>query len=165
MLIENLKRIIQIALLFAVQILFLNHIHLSGYGTPLVYAALLVYFPAGCGRVGVLFWSFVLGTMVDMFSGTPGLSAASLLVAAFVQPRLLQTLMPKDAIEDMHPTYTTMGSWNHIRYFTTLLLIHHFLYFLLQSFSFYNLVDLSLSASISFGLSWMVIAITELMRK
>ncbi|MBQ0048799.1 MAG: rod shape-determining protein MreD [Bacteroidales bacterium] len=165
MLIENFKRIMQMALLFAVQILFMNHIHLAGYGTPLVYAALLVYFPAGSGRVGVLLWSFVLATLVDMFSGTPGLSAASLLVAAFFQPKLLQRLMPKDAIEDMHPTYATMGRWNHIRYFTMLLFIHHFLFFLLQSFSFYNLVDLSLSASISFGLSWMVIAITELMRK
>lgn len=165
MLIENLRRIMQMALLLALQILFMNHFHVAGYGTPLVYVALLLYFPAGWGRFGVLVWAFAMGTLVDMFSGTPGLSAASLLVSALVQPGLLVSLMPKDAVEDMHPTYATMGVWNQLRYMSTLLLIHHSCYFLLQSFSFYNIVDLGLSAGISFAVSWLVIAITEMMRK
>lgn len=148
----------------ALQVLVMNHIHFMGYGSPLVYGALLVYIPVNGNRVLTLLWAFLMGFLVDTFSGTPGLSSASITLAAMVQPVLLKAQTPKDALEDMTPNYRTMGTWNHIRYFTVLLFIHHAAYHLLESFSFFNIQDLLISAGISFGLSWLIIAVLELFR-
>lgn len=150
--------------LCALQVLVMNHIHFMGYGTPLVYVALLLYVPVNANRVLTLLWAFLAGFLVDMLSGTPGLSSASLTLTAMVQPVLLKAQTPKDALEDMKPNYGTMGVWNHIRYFTVLLLVHHVAYHLLEAFSFFNIQDLLISGGISFGLSWLIIALLELFR-
>ncbi len=164
MVIENFRRFLQLLGLLALQVLLMNHIHLLGYGSPLVYVALLLYFPLGSSRVGTLVWAFAMGLMVDMFSNTPGLSSASLTLTAMIQPVWLRYLTPKDALEDMSPNYRTMGKWNHIRYLTLLLAVHHVTYFLLESFSFYNISDLGASLFSSYLLSWMVIVVLETLR-
>lgn len=164
MIIENIKRFWQLILLLALQVLLMNHIHIMGYGSPLVYVALLLYFPVNSNRIVTLLWAFALGALVDMFSNTPGLSAAAMTFVAFLQPNWLKMWTPKDSLEDMTPNYRTMGVWNHLRYLTVILLFHHVTYFLLESFSFYNLPDLGMAAGISFGLSWASIVVLETLR-
>lgn len=157
-------RLLQVLALGIIQVLLFNHIHFMGYGTPLVYVALLLYIPSDANRTATLIWAFLLGTLMDMFANTAGISAASLTLAAMVQPSLLKASLPKDALEDMVPNYHTMGMWNHMRYFTVLLLIHHVFYFALESFSFFNLTDLAISAGTSFASSWLIIALMETLR-
>lgn len=164
MLIEGAKRFVQLVVLLVVQVLLMNHIHFFGYGTPLVYVALLLYMPSSWGRVASLGWGFCMGFLVDMFSNTPGMSAGSMTMAAMAQPVLLKAFLPKDALEDMTPNYHSMGVWNHLRYLTLILVIHHVMYFLLQSMSFYNLYDLALAGGISFGLSWLIVVVMETLR-
>ena len=151
MIIEILKRIWQIFLLLVLQVFLMNHIHIMGYGSPLVCVALL--------------WAFLLGFLVDVFSSTPGLSAASMTLVAFLQPGWLRLWVPKDSPEDFLPDFRTMGTWNHLRYLTILLLLHHGVYYLLESFSFFNLTDLCMTAGISFGFSWLSIVVLELLRR
>lgn len=165
MVIVFLKRLLQLSILLALQVFLMNHLHLGGYGAPCVYVALLLYIPVNAHRIATLVWAFVLGLLVDMFSNTPGLSAASMTFAAMWQPGLLHALVPRDSLEDMTPTYRTMGVMNHLRYLTLLLLLHHSVYFILESFSFFNWYDLLLSTGSSFVLSWGVIALLEMWRK
>lgn len=165
MLFEIIKRFWQIFLLLALQVLLMNHIHILGYGSPLVYVALLLYFPVNAHRVLTLLWAFTLGFLVDVFSNTPGLSAASMTFVAFLQPSWLRLLTPKDSAEDFMPSFRSMGIWNHLRYLTLLLMLHHVVYFLLESFSFYNLRDLGLAAGASFCLSWLSIVVLEMLRR
>jgi len=164
MIIDNLKRLVQLLILLVLQVLLMNHIHIMGYGTPLVYVALLLYVSVVSSRIATLIWAFLLGFLVDMFSNTPGLSSASMTMAAMVQPWLLKVSTPKDSLEDMVPNYHTMGVWNHLRYITVLLLIHHVTYFALESFSFYNYTDLGISMGLSFGFSWLAIVVLETLR-
>ncbi len=164
MIIENLKRLVQLIVLLALQVLLMNHIHVMGYGVPLVYVALLLYFPANANKIATLVWAFAMGFLVDMFTNTPGLSAASLTFAAMFQGGWLKMLIPKDALEDMTPNYHTMGVWNHLRYLTLLVFLHHFVYFLLESFSFYNLTDLGLAFGCSLLMTWIVIVVLETLR-
>lgn len=164
MIIENLKRFAQLLVLLALQVLLMNHIHVMGYGVPLVYVTLLLYVPVNANRIATLMWAFAMGFLVDMFSNTPGLSAASLTFAAMFQPGWLKMLTPKDALEDMTPNYHTMGVWNHLRYLTFLLFLHHLAYYLLESFSFYNLMDLGMAFGCSLLMSWIVIVVLETLR-
>lgn len=159
-----LIRLIQLLLLGTLQVLLLNHIHFMGYGIPLVYVALLLYIPVNANRIGTLLWAFVMGLLMDMFANTPGISSAALTLTAMMQPVVLNASLPKDSLDDMVPNYHTMGTWNHLRYLTILLLIHHIAYFTLESFSFFNLMDLGISATASYASSWVIIAIMESLR-
>lgn len=164
MILNFFVRLLQVLVLGALQVLLFNHIHFFGYGMPLVYVALLLYFPANANKAGTLIWSFLLGLIMDIFANTPGLSAASLTLAAMIQPILLNASLPKESLEDMVPNYRTMGTWNHLRYMTILLLVHHIAYFALESFSFFNLKELGISAGTSFASSWIIIALIETLR-
>lgn len=164
MILDMLKRLAQLLLLLVLQIFLFNHIILLGYATPLIYVAFLLYVPLNANRVATLVWAFVLGTIVDMFSNTPGVSAFSLTFVAMMQPNLLNAYVPKESVEDMMPNYKTMGAWNHLRYMTIMLLVHHALYFVLESFSFFNLHDMAVAFGLSFASSWILIAVMELLR-
>ena len=59
------------------QVLLLNRISLFGYVTPLFYIWMIVRFDSSMSRFSVLLWAFFLGILIDCFSGTPGLNAAS----------------------------------------------------------------------------------------
>lgn len=157
-------RVLQMLALTALQILLFNHIHFMGYGLPLVYVAMLLYVPANANRIVTMLWAFALGIIMDMFSNTAGLSSASLTLATLIQPGLLNRLLPKDSLEDMVPSYHSMGTWNHIRYLTILLFTHHLTYFCLESFSFFNLYELAISASTSFASTWLIVVLMETLR-
>lgn len=157
-------RLLQMLVLAALQVLLFNHIHFNGYGTPLVYVALLLYIPANANRIATLLWAFCMGTLMDTFANTPGISAAALTLAAMVQPGLLNASLPKEALEDLVPSYRSMGKWNHMRYLTILLLVHHLAYFALESFSFFNIRELGISAGTSLAATWLVITIIETLR-
>lgn len=164
MIINFLKRLLLLTVLGTLQVLLLNHIHFLGYGTPLVYIAFLLSIPANANRTATLLWAFLLGVLMDMFANTAGMSAAALTMSAMVQPGLLNASLPKDSLEDMTPNYRTMGTWNHLRYLTVLLLVHHITYFCLQSFSFFNLPSLGIATGASFASSWIIIVLMETLR-
>lgn len=157
-------RLLQILALAVIQVLLFNHIHFMGYGLPLIYVAMLLYIPADANRNATMIWAFIMGMVMDMFANTAGLSSASLTLAALIQPVLLKASLPKDALEDMVPSYQTMGKWNHLRYLTILLLVHHLAYFCLESFSFFNLIELAIAAGTSFASSWLIIVLIETLR-
>lgn len=136
----QLKRLAQMLLLLALQVLILNHMTFWGMGTPMIGTLLLVYMPMGTSRSATLIWGFCMGLATDIFSNTPGLGSASMTMAAMFQPTLLNMQAPKDAQESLIPTYLSMGIWNHVRYIFTLFLVHHTVYFLLETFSTAHIV-------------------------
>ena len=75
-----LKRLLNMLLLLAFQVLILNHVQISGYGTPLVFACMILYMPMGSVRTGILLWGFCTGMLVDIFSNTPGVASGSMTV-------------------------------------------------------------------------------------
>ena len=164
MIVSFIIRLLQVLALGTVQVLLFNHIHFMGYGTPLVYVALLLYIPINANRSATLIWAFAMGLVMDTFANTPGISAAAMTLAALAQHGLLHACLPKEYLEDMVPSYRTMGTWNHLRYLTILLFIHHVAYYAIESFSFFNLTEVGISAGISFAASWVVIALMENLR-
>ncbi|MGN0234029.1 MAG: rod shape-determining protein MreD [Bacteroidaceae bacterium] len=130
-----LKRLAQLLLLLALQALILNHMNLWGIGTPMIGVLLLVYLPMNTSRTAAILWGFSIGLLTDIFSNTPGMGSAAMTLTAMLRPSILDMQAPKDAPEDLIPTYHSMGTWNHVRYIFTLFLVHHTCYFMLESFS------------------------------
>lgn len=151
-------------LLVAAQALVLNEVHVLGYGTPVIIVLLLAYMPMGAPRVPALLWAFTAGLLSDVFANTPGVCSGAMTFVALAQPALLKLTAPRDAAEDILPTYRSMGAWNHARYLLLLLLLFHAAYFLLESFSFYHLADDTLNTLVSWALSALVVLPLERLR-
>jgi rod shape-determining protein MreD len=141
MTVTQLKRFIIMLLLVAFQVLVLNHLQISGYGTPLIFVVILLYMPLGTLKASVLLWGFCTGLLVDIFNNTPGVASGAMTLAALIQPPLLKLIVPKDAAENIMPTMQTLGTWNYIRYMMIIFLIHHLIYFSLECFSLYHIID------------------------
>ena len=115
------------------QILFLNRISLFGYVTPLFYIWLIVRFDSYMKRTSMLLWAFSLGLVLDMFSGTPGLNAASATLLAMVQPGIVKMFVQTERYEQLFPSSASMGGRPFAGYLLLMTVLHHTTYFLLRS--------------------------------
>ncbi len=164
MIVLQIIRLLQLLALLALQVLVMGHIHLLGYATPLVFVAFLLYFPANTSRTELLLWSFAMGLAVDVFSNSPGLASASMTLAGMLRNPLLGAMMSKDEPETATPTFHTMGAWTHVRFVFLLIIIHHSLFFSLESFSFFDLKYLAISWAGSVVLTLLVVLALETFR-
>ncbi|MBQ7496015.1 MAG: rod shape-determining protein MreD [Bacteroidaceae bacterium] len=152
MVITFLQRLLWLVALVAAQMMVFNYVHILGYATPMPYVYLLLLFPLGTQRWTILLWGFCCGLLCDIVSLTTGVGAGAMTVAAFIQPPLLTLLAPKDAVEDMQPSFAAMDFWPYVRYAAVVTFVFTAVYFLLQSFNFFHIVDLA----ISFLSSWLL---------
>ena len=62
---NTVRNIIFFVILLVAQVLVLNHIHLFGYATPLLYVYFALTLRRGTPRWAVLLWCFAMGLAVD----------------------------------------------------------------------------------------------------
>ena len=122
---EPLRHIALFILLVLLQVLVLNHIHLFGVATPLLYIYFILSMRRDYPRWALLVWAFALGLLTDTFQNTPGVGAASLTLLAFLRPNLLQLFITREMAEDLIPSSSSLG---RLTFFT------------LEMFSFFNVV-------------------------
>ncbi len=118
------------------QALFLNHIHILGVATPLLYAYFPMLFRRGYPRWAQLVLCFLMGLSVDIFTNTPGLAAASLTFIGFVQPYLLELYLRKEDEQNFRPSIATMGFGKFFSYVLILTFLYCLVFFSLEAFSF-----------------------------
>ena len=138
MTIDILKRAGWFAVFVLVQAVVLGRIHLFNCATPLLYVYFVLQFPRNYPKWGILLWSFMLGLMVDSFSNTPGLAAASLTLIAAIQPYYFELFVPRDSVEDLKPALSTLGSLRYSYYVIPLVLLYCLVFYSLELFNFFN---------------------------
>lgn len=119
--------------LAALQVLIFDRIALFGYVTPLFYIWLIVRFDSSMSRNAMLLWAFFTGFIIDTFSGTPGLNAASATLLALLHPYILKLFVTLDRTEQLLPGFASMGADRFIGYIFVMTLLHHTAYFTLRS--------------------------------
>ena len=159
-----LIRLIWALILLAVQVLILDQVHPWGYGAPLLCPLIIITLPMGTSRSEALLWGFGVGFVADIFAGTSGISSAALTFIAFLQPLLLELMAPRDSEEELHPSFSTMGRWNYLQFIALLLLLHHLVYFALEGFSYFHIVDIAISMGVSYAASLLLIILVEHVR-
>ena len=164
MIIHFLKRLAWALTLLLVQVLILDQVHPWGYGAPLVCPLIVITLPLGTGRSEALLWGFGTGLLADIFAGTAGISSAALTFIAFIQPPLLTMMAPRDSEEELRPSFSTMGRWNYLQFIGLLLLLHHVVYFALEGFSYFHIVDIAISMGVSYAASLLLILLVERVR-
>lgn len=136
--IESLRRLFTFVILLLVQVIVFNHIHLFDVATPLLYVYLVLHFRRNHPRWATLLWCFLMGLLVDVFSNTPGVAAASMTFVGLLQPYLLEVFTPRDSADDLVASYRSLGVASFVYYVVILVFIYCLLFFLLENFTFFN---------------------------
>ena len=161
---EWMIRLAQCVVLVLVQVLFLNHIHLFGLAIPLLYIYIAITFRRGTPKWAALLTSFLLGLVIDTFSGTPGLAAGSLTLIAMVQSYLLELFVPRDSADNMEVSISSLGFSKYVLFFGSLVLLYCLVFFGLESFSFFNVLSWLGHTAASAVLTLLVILAIESVR-
>ena len=130
-----LKNSIRFVLFLLVQTLILNQIEI-GFGIQLmIYPLFIMLLSFDTGVLSLLAISFTLGICIDAFSNTFGLHTSSLLVFSFLRPVIFKLFDTREGYDLLlEPTVLNMGNGWFIKSFGSLLLIHHFWFYLLEMF-------------------------------
>ncbi len=134
--------------LLVLQVMIFNKINLLGYINPYPYILFIILFPVNGNKNGLLFASFFLGLILDLFLNSGGVHAASCLVLAFVRPYLFkfsfglsyeyQTVRLNDVLTPERFSFIFLA-----------VVIHHFTLFLLEIFSVEFIWEIGLRTLIS----------------
>ena len=138
--IELVNRLVMFVALFLAQVLILNHVHLLGVGTPLLYVYFAITFRRNFPKWLVLVSCFVLGLIIDVFSNTPGLAASVMTLVALVQTYLIELLAPRDSAEDLEASAKTLGAGKFVLLCILLTLLYCMVFFALEAFNFFDVL-------------------------
>lgn len=120
------------------QALVFNRIQLFGCVTPMLYLYFPMLFRGDKPRWVVLLWCFALGLGVDIFSNTPGMSAASMTLIGLLQPYLAVIFKPRDSEAGDAPTMKNIGTVSFVYYAIIIVFIYNLVFFSLEWFSFFE---------------------------
>ncbi len=152
-------------LLFFLQTLVFNHIHLFGIATPMPYVYFLLILPSVTPRWVFIIAGFALGMGIDLFTDTPGMGSASLCLCGFLSPCLLRLFTPADKEdEELQPSSHSMKWGGFLGYALSLVLIHCLIFFTIEAFSFNDWQTLFAKIAGSAAFTLLIIVILEMMR-
>ena len=155
--IDLLKRLGWFVAFVLAQVMVLGRIHLFNCATPLLYVYFVSQFPCNYPKWGSLLWAFFMGLVIDIFSNTPGLAAASLTLIAAMQPYYCRLFVPRDAAEDLKPSLKTLGPTRYSYYIVTLVILYCLVFYMLELFSFHDMVEWVLCVAGSAALTLLLI--------
>lgn len=132
--------IFRFLLLLAVQIVVFNNMNFLGYISPFPYILFIILYPVNGNKSGLLFASFLLGIIMDMFSNSGGIHTTACLVLAYFRPYLFrfsfglsyeyQTVKLNDVLTPERFSFILLS-----------VVIHHFILFILEAFKISFFLD------------------------
>jgi rod shape-determining protein MreD len=129
-------------ILVPLQVLILDKIHFGGYVNPFLYVFFILLLPFETPGWLLLFSSFFIGFMVDLFSGTPGMHSAASVFMAFTRPLVIRSInVNKEFEPGLQPSVRDLGLQWIISYSLVLVFIHHLALFFLEVFRFSGFFD------------------------
>jgi len=146
-----------VLLLPVLQVSVFNNVDLLGYIDPAFYVIFIVVFPFYKNKTAILISSFALGLIIDIFTNDGGIHTFSLVFIAYIRSFMLQLISGKseNEISEMKRQdfpFVLLFIWISI-----LTLIHHFVLFSLEQFSFVNFAKIVLKTLVASTFSIIVI--------
>lgn len=160
---ESIRHIIRAVIVLLVQVLVLKRISLGTswlwqHGDIFIYPIIVLLLPFRTSRHYAILIGFMIGLIIDMFYDTIGVHAFALTATAYARGLLLSYLEPRGGYQlSMSPTQFSMGLNWLLTYTSLSMIIHTFLYFTAEIFTFVYVGQILLNTLITFFLSMMVI--------
>lgn len=122
-----------------VQVFVLNNLSISPLVAPMVYIVLLLLLPIESSQWKMLGAGLLLGVLMDITMGTPGLNTLVTLPIAFFRRPLLFALggLSSMSKEEGIPSVRRLGLRFH-RYFVVMIILHSLLFYFVEWLSFDN---------------------------
>jgi len=133
---------VRFIILLFLQVLILNHILLFGYINPMVYIVWVFLFPIKKNKSLFLILSFLLGLSIDFFSDSGGINAAATLFIAFIRLPILKAVLGKTDFDYLLFNLRSISTSKTFTYISSLTIIHHFIVFSLEYFSFNAIINI-----------------------
>ena len=158
--------IIRIIFVFLAQVLIFKQITFSLGGLAyihfLIYPIAILLMPVKRSRPVLLVLAFIFGIALDMFYDSPGIHAAALVFTAYIRNIIIIFLEPFDGynIDDV-PTLKRMGTGWFVSYISVALLIHTFIYFSIEAFSFVFFFEIFLNTIFSFIVTFIFVLVLQ----
>ena len=148
------------------QVMVFNHIHIMGYATPMPFVYLLLMLHSHTERWIYVVWGFAVGLIVDVFSNTLGVCAAAMTFLGLVAPLLRDAFMPADRGEDgITPSPRSMQWSGYLRYAATTTILFTSVFYVMECFSFFDVVRLLIHIATSSALTLLIICSIEHIRQ
>ncbi len=127
---------------------------LNGLILPWVYIFGILMLPFSTPRWLLLCISFVVGLLMDYFTGPLGLHTSACVVLGFAQPIVQRLLAPREGYDaSQRPTLQRMGFAWYTTYAGVLTLIHHTWLFFLEVYRFsdffFQVLHIIMSAAVT----------------
>ena len=155
LLFSNIIRFIALVLL---QVLICNQMNFLGSINPYIYILFILIYPVKNNRLSFILISFVLGILIDIFMDTGGAHAAASVTIAYMWPLFFKFSFGA-AYEYQAIKFNDADLLPRVIYFTLLILIHHFILFILIIFD-NSKAGMVVSNALSTGLFTLFLALT-----
>ena len=118
------------------QALVLNQTLFSSYINPFLYVILIISLPLKTPNWFLLFYAFLLGFFIDIFSGSLGFHSTATILIAFFKPFISKITIPHNILGDTDEiTLKKIGNKAFITFSLFLILIHNSCLFILEHLS------------------------------
>jgi rod shape-determining protein MreD len=132
------RQVLFFLILVMLQVWIFNKIHIFSVATPLFYIYYILKLPVNINRNGVLILSFLIGFFIDMFAYTYGFHMLACTVAGFIRHHAFRLFLPKELVEFDVPSIRDFGVGLFFRYIVSIVLIHHIVFYIVESLSLFD---------------------------
>jgi len=136
----EIKNIILLIIFILLQVIWFNHILISGRYTPIIYIYPILLLPIDKNESFNLIFAFVLGISIDLISNTGGVfSATAVAVAYFRKIYFVLIKNPSQSLESIR--INKISTIQRITYYFIFILFSQLLIYLLESMHFAMLIQ------------------------
>lgn len=137
------KTVMQFSLMFIAlvvcQAVVFNRLDLFSVALAFVFIYFIIKLPITLSASSVMLLSFLLGTMVDIFSDTPGMNALACTCLGGCRRTILRLYVPReDDIIHKTPSSRSLGAIVFGKYVVTMSLVYCLLVFTIEAFTFFR---------------------------
>ena len=130
------EQILNFLFLLVLQLPLIHKVTLFDQAFGFFYVGFLLFLPVGLSRSYLMLIGFFSGLMVDVFSNTPGLHALSCVIIMFLRNFWL-SIVNSDWQEMGNVNYANLRLLGFFGYVFPLILIHHFVLFVIENGGFH----------------------------
>ncbi len=136
-----------IILLIALQLIFFNNIIIFKGLFPIIYIIFIIFYNLNEGtKPSFLFYSFLLGLILDIFTNTPGLNAFSAVFAAYTRKFILGLIKKNYFTESSYFKFSSLNFIELSIYVFLVTLVHHSSLYLLEGFKISSIATVLLKS-------------------
>ena len=130
-----IKEIARLLLVFALQVLLFDHLHIGSLGIVMMYILFLINLPTRTPRWAEMLIGVGVGMMMDIWHSSLGIHMAACVALTFVRPILLtNAIQDIERIKD-NLSIQNIGPAEYTKCAVLLTVLHHFIVFSLEMWS------------------------------